>query len=557
MPHVAIGGDWRGESSQCPTVLGMAAPDQATKRPRRTRGTGSVNERRNGFEAAIQVDGRRKTKLFKTYNEAEAWLNDLVRARAAASRPKESNQLTYWIEQRLATKAGILLESRKKARSECALLRQVMGHLPVTAITAEHITTMWQVLSPSPPSTGAANTALAERGARSRDPEWDAISRRAKSLGLKPATAGRPELDLASGSALMKTFRHLKGALDLAKRNGVVRTNVADDDRLQPSSERTNEAAQAWTPDEVRHLLHASEGHNYFSVFFFALSTGIRIGEAQALQWREVSLERNEIAILQTGNRGARNKRKTKTTSSYRIVPFDNECRELLLRLRTEQVLNRRVRGERYQDHGLVFAGPLGGAFVPKRVNDALEIWCNATGAEPLTFHATRHTYVSMARRAGIKIEVISKRLGHASVEYTQQRYRHIYPDEGSDEVLSINEMLQRGSRSFYRPTESAGPDINVTDLTDRLTQNLVEELDKRHLDDSIRSKVLDAIIPAVARTMSHLMQPEAESATTRSDTALKLASNSGDLEPSQHRTEDSRPGRNGHHEDSALRRVA
>lgn len=487
----------------------MAGPTQAKERQRRKRGTGTIVPRRNGFEAAIQFHGKRLTKLLDTYDEAERWLDELVATRDAESRPQESNELSYWIDQWLATKAGTKRETRQKANSETALLVTVMGHLRVMDITAEHITTMWQLAAPPEPSPGIPDR-IPEPGKPLCDPEWEAICRHAKRLGLKPASEGRPDPSLGTSDKLNRTYRHLKNSLELAKANGVLSSNVADNKRVKPGSPRTGEAVRAWTPQEVSALLRTAKGHQYFPLFFVALSTGIRIGEACALHWRDLNQELTEMTIVETGDgnnlRGVGTT--AKTAASYRIVPIDGDSRELLLQLRAQRTLNRRDKGNLYHDHDLVFAGPYGGAFLPKRVNKALRRWCRLSGAQELTFHATRHTYVSMARRAGNKIEVISERVGHASVEYTQKIYRHIYPDEGTDDVLSIVQMLERGPTNFRRPDASMGPAIDATDLTDRLIGFMIEELDKLDVDPRSRSAARDAAAAAAARTVSWLVQP-------------------------------------------------
>ena len=534
----------------------MAAPTQAKEHKRRKRGTGTIVPRRNGFEAAIQSDGKRLTKLHATYDEAERWLDELLAARAAESRPQESNELSYWIDQWLATKAGTRLETRQKAGSEVVLLDQVMGHLPVMDITAEHITMMWQVLAPPKPSPGILDR-IPEPGKPASDDEWEAICRRAKTLGLKLASEGRPGPKLGTADKLDRTYRHLKNALELAKLNGVLASNVADNKRVKPGKRRTNEAIRAWIPQEVRNLLETASGHRYYPLFYVALSTGIRIGEAQALRWRDINQELTEITIIGTGDgTNAQDEAPTaKTAASYRIVPIDNQSREWLLHLRAQRTRNRRDKGTRYRDRDLVFAGPFGGPLNEKRVNKALKAWCASSGAQELTFHSTRHTYVSLARRAGIKIELISRRLGHANVEYTQRIYRHIYPDEGTNEVLSVDEMLERGATPFRRPDASAGPLVDAAELTDRLTDFMIDELEKRNVDLVSGSAALDASIAAAARTASWLLQGSSPRQPGPPDMVVSTSRERKLEHPGSSPPENADSG--GQHEDNSLKRVA
>ena len=51
-------------------------------------------------------------------------------------------------------------------------------------------------------------------------------------------------------------------------------------------------------------------------------------------------------------------------------------------------------------------------------------------GIRKLTPHATRHTYASWARRAGIAPEMLQKILGHADYSTTANIYVHTDPEQ-------------------------------------------------------------------------------------------------------------------------------
>lgn len=55
---------------------------------------------------------------------------------------------------------------------------------------------------------------------------------------------------------------------------------------------------------------------------------------------------------------------------------------------------------------------------------------CKAANVPRIRIHDLRHTFTSRALRAGTRVEVLSKQLGHASPMMTLNVYRHVYQEE-------------------------------------------------------------------------------------------------------------------------------
>jgi integrase len=47
----------------------------------------------------------------------------------------------------------------------------------------------------------------------------------------------------------------------------------------------------------------------------------------------------------------------------------------------------------------------------------------------PILLHGLRDTHGSLCAKAGVPLEVVSQRLGHASIGVTAERYLHVYSD--------------------------------------------------------------------------------------------------------------------------------
>ncbi|WP_239029482.1 tyrosine-type recombinase/integrase [Pseudonocardia acidicola] len=49
-------------------------------------------------------------------------------------------------------------------------------------------------------------------------------------------------------------------------------------------------------------------------------------------------------------------------------------------------------------------------------------------GLPPIRLHDVRHSYAAAALRAEVPVKVVSERLGHSSVSFTQDTYIHMIP---------------------------------------------------------------------------------------------------------------------------------
>ena len=51
--------------------------------------------------------------------------------------------------------------------------------------------------------------------------------------------------------------------------------------------------------------------------------------------------------------------------------------------------------------------------YATAKVNDALKWWCEDNDVQPFTFYAARHTWASLARKAGVEKATIDECLCH------------------------------------------------------------------------------------------------------------------------------------------------
>jgi integrase/recombinase XerD len=157
--------------------------------------------------------------------------------------------------------------------------------------------------------------------------------------------------------------------------------------------------------------------------FLFALlaGTGMRIGQALGLRHCDVvSHERRvEIVAREDNANGARGK------GGRGWVPVTGE----LVRLHSDYM--HKEYGDLDSDYVFVnlWAGRVGHAMTYPSVHEVVVRTRRIVGFH-FTPHEFRHTYATVVRRGGVPIEIVSKLLGHRSVQTTSDIYLHASPED-------------------------------------------------------------------------------------------------------------------------------
>lgn len=159
------------------------------------------------------------------------------------------------------------------------------------------------------------------------------------------------------------------------------------------------------------------------------LETGLRVGEALALRWKYVDLNRKAIRIEATILNQADKKRSVlqespKTISSKRTVPLTKKAEEILKKLKekakTEWVFETKA-GERLSYEAMRY--------------QTLTI-CKNADVPYLGEHVFRHTFATNCYYNNIDVKVLSKILGHSDVNITYNIYISLRGD-GFDEMYN------------------------------------------------------------------------------------------------------------------------
>ena len=249
-----------------------------------------------------------------------------------------------------------------------------------------------------------------------------------------------------SARTVRLTHAALSQALSQAVRWGIIQHNPAAEATIP--THRPKEK-QVLTGAERARFLEAARASFYGSFYRLLVDTGLRPGEASALRWPDVDLERGAISVHRTVTRGKDGEAvmaEPKTAKSRRTVPLLGGLREELLRHREWQ------RERNLDGIGFVFTNQEGRMLRPWTFStrDLARTLKQAKITKPITLYSLRHTFATLHVAAGTPLKVVSDVLGHATIQQTANTYMH------GDQAVTVDWMQRYEENLKQREQEAA-----------------------------------------------------------------------------------------------------
>ena len=205
-----------------------------------------------------------------------------------------------------------------------------------------------------------------------------------------------------------------------------------------------------WTLEEfqkVISLLYKGDyyEHYLFICFWLLFTTGLRIGEAAALQWEDIDFESGIISVTKTLYYKSMNEYTfvdPKTSASIRTVVIDKDT---IRELKDWMEVQKKV----LKDCNFVLSYseiPTSKHTLPR----ALEKLAGLAGVHRIKIHALRHSHVALLISMGVNPLIVKDRLGHEKIQTTLGTYGHLYPNSN----FEVAKMLG-GIINFTPATES------------------------------------------------------------------------------------------------------
>ena len=234
-----------------------------------------------------------------------------------------------------------------------------------------------------------------------------------------------------------KLIRQFKQMCKWAEQRHDVFTNVPN--RFEPYRNEDKKEMQFLTVDQFSDLLAVCDEEPFRSLFIVLFNMGLRLGEANALQWSDIDFEKGTLTVsktvttkLKTGDKQYRIT-SPKTSTSNRTLRLPQIVSNALLSLRDNSSAYK-VKGAT----AFVFGGhaPIPESTITAKKNKYLKL----AGLPQIRTHDFRHSCASLLINNGATPLYVSKWLGHSTVTMTLNTYSHLWDvDLGSIAELIDN----------------------------------------------------------------------------------------------------------------------
>lgn len=228
-------------------------------------------------------------------------------------------------------------------------------------------------------------------------------------------------------------------AFDRAVILGLIDKNPA---RMIGNLKSKKPSVDFWTLEEFQRvisLLYKGDyyEHYLFISFWLLFMTGMRIGEASALQWDDIDFETGIVNIDKTLYYQRQSQYEfvdPKTKASIRKIVIDEDT---IKELKAWKDVQKQV----LKNCGFIlsYSGiPTSKHTLPR----AMEKLANLAGVHRIKVHALRHSHASLLISMGENPLIIKDRLGHEDIQTTLGTYGHLYPNSNFEVAHKLTGML-------------------------------------------------------------------------------------------------------------------
>lgn len=200
-----------------------------------------------------------------------------------------------------------------------------------------------------------------------------------------------------------------------------------------PRSDKRKKDINFFEINELKKLLEAMQNQNdtlynyqYFVLTTILARTGLRLGEALALNWSDID-ERN-LSITKTLYRESGQDFITspKTDSSYRVIALDRKTIDLLKTLKVKKIKYSLKNKDYILNKELMFSDSKGNPLKQTNYRTYFYKICKLAKVPVLSPHSLRHSHAVHLLESGSNIKYVSERLGHATINMTANVYLHV-----------------------------------------------------------------------------------------------------------------------------------
>ncbi|HAA9070649.1 TPA: tyrosine-type recombinase/integrase [Listeria monocytogenes] len=258
---------------------------------------------------------------------------------------------------------------------------------------------------------------------------------------IEPIHVQKWQLKLSKG--LMPSYvRSIQGIFSLAMDRAVILgLATSNPSKVIGNVKKQKQVVEFWTKEEFEKIISLIYKDDYYQHFlfislWFLFMTGMRVGEATAIQWEDIDFDTGILSIDKTlyyKNQNEYYFTEPKTNASIRKIVLDKTTLVLLKKWRNEQ---QKVTKTHYvmsyngiptQKHTLSYA---------------IDRFSKKADIHRIRIHGLRHSHASLLISMGENPLIIKERLGHEDIQTTLGTYGHLYPNSNFQVADKLNGIL-------------------------------------------------------------------------------------------------------------------
>ncbi|GAD45553.1 hypothetical protein ANG6_0048 [Streptococcus anginosus T5] len=266
------------------------------------------------------------------------------------------------------------------------------------------------------------------------------FNRKLKDISAPMVKKWQNDLSSKYSSGYVRAIHGLfQKSLDLAIKLGLIQKNIA---KQVGNVKKVRKKVDFWTKEEAEKVFSTFDLNDYYDRFAFTLiytlfMTGIRIGEAQALNWEDINFKEKTLDISKNMYYKTSKEfyiTEPKTLASNRQIALDDTTIKYLMEWKEIQKKN--------IDTDLVFS--YNGLPTNKSTTShIITRHAKLAGVHRIKTHALRHSHASLLISLGENALVIRDRLGHEDIKTTLGTYGHLYPNMNREVVDKLNKVFK------------------------------------------------------------------------------------------------------------------
>lgn len=245
-----------------------------------------------------------------------------------------------------------------------------------------------------------------------------------------------------SENTVKKLHANIHKALDQAVSDGLLSYNPANGIKFTKDK---SFKGNFYCSNEIKTLKEITKDHILEVPIYLTIFYGFRRSEVLGLRWSAIDFSNKTIHVNHTitiskGTPVGHDRTKSETSNRY--LPMNNEMISYLKNVRKKQLENKIFYGDTYIDSGYVCTYPNGEVIKPDYLSRGFNkiLKENSDKIKKIRFHDLRHSAATTLLSLGFTLEDIKEWLGHSDIS-TTQIYAHFQDEQ---KIVMMNKLAEK-----------------------------------------------------------------------------------------------------------------